>query len=239
MTPEDGAPRELTPDEDESVRRLLAAGAAEPEPLPPHVADRLDDVLRGLVAEREGDQAPEAEPRRDRSRPRRWPALLAAAAVVSAVAVGVGQLVGSSGPGGTTTSSSVAGGQAARAASPGHTGPQYSSQREALGPLTTLHTRTFAADAQRAADARFGANTSGTQPDRRKKQLNDLAGSPAAARRCALPDLAAGDRAVAALLDGHRATLVFRAPTSGTREAEVYACDDPKTPLDRARVHVR
>jgi hypothetical protein len=51
VTPDGPTPGELDPEQEESVRRLLAA-AAEPEPLPRDVADRLDDALADLVAER-------------------------------------------------------------------------------------------------------------------------------------------------------------------------------------------
>jgi hypothetical protein len=68
--------RELTPDEEAEISRLLA-DAASPEPMPAEVSARLDDVLAGLVADREA-AAPVVP-----LKPRRWPQVLVAAAAVS------------------------------------------------------------------------------------------------------------------------------------------------------------
>lgn len=67
----------MTPDDpqEEAVRRLLASEAT-PEPLPPEVGARLDDVLAGLVAER---SHPVVTPLRRR----RWPQVLVAAAGIT------------------------------------------------------------------------------------------------------------------------------------------------------------
>ena len=43
---------------------------------------------------------------------------------------------------------------------------------------------------------------------------------------CAVPALAEGPAAVAGRFDGDPATLVLRAATGGTREAQIYACDN-------------
>ena len=52
-TPDDPTgPRELTAEEEQEVSALLADLAAEPTTTPPAVAERLDDVLAGLVAQR-------------------------------------------------------------------------------------------------------------------------------------------------------------------------------------------
>ena len=70
--------RELTPDEEAEISRLLA-DAASPEPMPAEVSARLEDVLAGLVADREA-AAPVVP-----LKPRRWPQVLVAAAAVSLV----------------------------------------------------------------------------------------------------------------------------------------------------------
>lgn len=98
----------LDPVREAALRRVLAE-AAGPEPLPPYVATRLDDVLTGLVAERSTapSEAPvptvshpeghgvvvplDAAARRRRVRVR---VLLGAAAAVVAVGVGVGAING-------------------------------------------------------------------------------------------------------------------------------------------------
>jgi hypothetical protein len=76
---------ELTPDQTEAVRRLLAA-ARHGEPIPADLAARLDGVLAELVAER--GEAGEAPPERAPAtviplRRRRWAQVLVAAAAVT------------------------------------------------------------------------------------------------------------------------------------------------------------
>ncbi len=84
--------KELTPEQDEAVRRLLGE-ARHDEPMPDSVANRLDDVLAGLVAERAEPPA-DAKPRAVvvPIRQRRWPKVLVAAAAVSAFGLGISQL---------------------------------------------------------------------------------------------------------------------------------------------------
>ncbi|MDO7868203.1 hypothetical protein [Nocardioides jiangxiensis] len=82
---------DLTPDQTDAVRRSLRAARHE-EPLPDDVAARLDERLAGLVAERSAgapaDVAPVVPLRR-----RRWPAVLAAAAALTAIGLGGTQLL--------------------------------------------------------------------------------------------------------------------------------------------------
>lgn len=88
----------LDPSREATLRRVLADSAG-PEPLPPHVATRLDGVLAGLVEERiptvshpegHGVVVPlDAAARRRRLRVR---VLLGAAAAVVAIGVGVGAI---------------------------------------------------------------------------------------------------------------------------------------------------
>lgn len=99
---EPGSPEDtvLEPGREATLRRVLADSAG-PEPLPPHVATRLDGVLAGLVGERipmvshpegHGVVVPlDAAARRRRVRVR---VLLGAAAAVVAVGVGVGAING-------------------------------------------------------------------------------------------------------------------------------------------------
>jgi hypothetical protein len=84
--------RELTPEQEADVRRLLAE-ARVTEPMPADVADRLDRVLTGL-----GEEGFPAAPVRHVVAPpwrrRRATVLLVAAAAVVAIGVGLGQLDG-------------------------------------------------------------------------------------------------------------------------------------------------
>ncbi|WP_067431273.1 hypothetical protein [Nocardioides jensenii] len=108
---------ELTPAQNEAVRRLLS-DARHDQPLPDDVAARMDDVLAGLARERAGGSpaetadgsraddtggaragvaagpvvVPLAE-RREQAQRRRWPAVLLSAAAVAAIAFGVTQML--------------------------------------------------------------------------------------------------------------------------------------------------
>jgi hypothetical protein len=102
--------REPTPEQEAEVTRLLAE-ARVAEPLPAHIAARLDRVLEGLAEERAGGPpvaAGHVVALAGRRRRATW--LLAAAAAVVAVGIGVGQVVGGSTSG--TDDSSAGGGNA-------------------------------------------------------------------------------------------------------------------------------
>lgn len=87
---------ELTPEQDDGVRRLLA-DARHDEPMPHDVAARLDDVLAGLVADRAGDEDAPEPSHVVPLRRRRWPKVLVAAASVCAIGLGATQVIGSGG----------------------------------------------------------------------------------------------------------------------------------------------
>lgn len=92
---------DLSPDQDDEVRRLLA-DARHTEPMPAPVAERLDRVLAGLAD----------EPARERTvvrladRRRRAATMLVAAAAVVVVGVGVGQVISGHGGAGESALSS-------------------------------------------------------------------------------------------------------------------------------------
>lgn len=95
MSSED--PADLTPAQTEAVRRALRA-ARHDAPLPEDVATRLDAALAGLVAGAAADGAAGGAADGDIApvlplRPRRWPAVLAAAAAVTAIGLAGTQLV--------------------------------------------------------------------------------------------------------------------------------------------------
>jgi hypothetical protein len=214
--------------DDEAVRRLLAS-AGEPSPaMPPDVVARLDDVLAGLVAERDasGDVVPLA-PRRAR----RWPRYLVAAAAVSVLGVGIGSVVQ---PGGGDSGSSA--GSAAdssegdlEAASPEAGPPGAQAEKDGrvtaldVGSPVLLRSDSLRADAQAAVDRAVEA------------EEGRLTWSGA----CVQPAAAAGDQWLAASLDGEPAVLVLRAPESGLRTADVFTCDDPTTPAATTTVQAR
>lgn len=231
MTP-DRDPQ-LSSDDQEQVRRALAASAAN-EPMPDGVAARLDDVLAGLVAERGrttqgGDDAgsPDVTELGDRRR-RRWPQLLVAAAALGVVAVGAGTVVRSAGGG--SGGSSSAGGQAAESQDHSTAGGSTESLKPAPvpgGPLPRLRTSSLHADVARLVNGREArALTHG--PAARAPRLPSRAA-------CVLPAGPSGTRVVAVRLDGRRATLVLSPRHDGVREATVYSCGEA-TPIGRTTV---
>lgn len=95
--------RDLTPAEEEQVRRLLA-DARHRAPVPEEVAARLDDVLTRLQAERAATDGPTTDELASRRRRRRLGAGLLAAAAVVVAGVSLPQLLGSSGSDEASTS---------------------------------------------------------------------------------------------------------------------------------------
>ena len=97
MNEPESNPPELTPAEEDAVRRHLAA-ARHTEPMPDAVAERLDRVLVGLADERTRPVSqPAVPPVTDlaaRRRRRRGVQLLVAAAAVVVAGVGISQLPG-------------------------------------------------------------------------------------------------------------------------------------------------
>ena len=254
----------MDPRDEEEVRRLLAA-AAEPASMPTDVSARLTDVIGRLQAEREGTghrspasaTAPVDLATRRR---RRWPTVLVAAAAVAAIAAGLGNFVqGSTGSSESATSAEApaqagnqVGGQvdsqgdgqaetgreatqdgaAPSAVAPPDTGVEgkVRSRTQLLeAPTSSLpgvRTESARGDVQRIYDLSLAALADGNR--------RGLSGSPAP--ECALPPVGRGERAVAVRLDGGRATLLFGARRDGGRQAEVFRCDDPGSPVIVTRV---
>lgn len=229
--PDEPRPTGPGPEEEESVRRLLAAEGATPEPLPQEVADRLERALADLSSGRgtrppaeDATVTPLPSPGPGRGR-RRLATLLVAAAAVSVVGLGVGTVVtGQQGAGESSTAARDAAGGAAGDSQMSAEGPA-----RLTGRLPEVHRATFAADARRLA-ARLPAPAAGSQE----------ADKPVApAHDCAQPRLGPGDVAVPVLLDGHAATLVLRSPEGGTSVAQAYGCAVPGRPVATARVRAR
>jgi hypothetical protein len=227
--PDDRTFPDLTPEEEESVRRLLAAEGATREVVPAHVVGRLERSLAELAGERSGPAASatsaDATARGARRRRTRLAGLLAAAAAVSVVGLGLGNLLGDQGgSGGAMSTAGVQEDSGGRAATNSQALPGGGAPLEARLPV--VHRATFARDARRLV-ARQPAT------GRRAEK------SVAADRDCPLPDRGRGDRVFAVLLDGRPATLVVRAGPGTTRLAQVYSCDHPAEPLASARLPLR
>lgn len=235
-----------TPEEEERVRRLLAS--AGPVPMPEHVRDRLQGVVAELAAERDSGGAPtpaaartaaettpeyvKSDDRQPQGRPRRWPRLLVAAAVVAVLGVGVGvatQLVGNgndeSSEGSSTAQGSRAGGAHGKQRTEVHGAvpSQTLSARQARAQ-SMLHSDSLRADVRRVAHF--------------APELNAVQGSRAP-RGCATPATRPGEQLFPVRLDGRKATLLLQAPKDGTRVARVYSCGDAQTPTARTAVPAR
>jgi hypothetical protein len=219
VTSESEDPR-LGAEDEELVRRLLGASGSEPTVVPEDVATRLDDVLAGLVADR-AEQRPVVTPIAERRR-RRWPNVLVAAAVLSVVAIGVGTLTrlgaGSAGDNASAGVAADAPAQAEKAPAGG-----ADSGAAAARPLPDLHRDSLRTDVRRVAAHEDRRTATLTDNALRRK---DAAEGDRRSPGCAVPETSVGDRLVPVRLDGERSTLVLRKEAHGTREAQVYACDD-------------
>ena len=240
----------MTPEQEEQVRRALAAAARadRPEgedatpPLPPQVAERLDHVLAELVAGRAARGGAEPVPAGSddltaRRAARKWPNVLVAAAAVAVIAVAGGAVAtrGFGGAGGGSSAGSSADSQAGGASqdrvSPEAVAPGSPGEGDVREPR--LRSSSLAADVQRVVDTapasslRGGETLTGNGP----RPDGAPCDSPSIGRRGAV--------VVAVLLDGRPATLVLAAPTGGTLEARVYSCADGTTPVATTTVRQR
>ena len=247
----------MTPEQEEQVRRALAAVArAEEGPesrvMPLDVVDRLDDVLSELVADRAGRtdsttpaglpaDAPAEQDELASRRHRRWPNALVAAAAVAVIAA-AGGAVATRGFGGGGAESGSAASSADRVASesagiaapgsPSASPPAPSlrgSGKTAEVPVPALSTRTLARDVRRFAGAEAGQ-----VPQRSLRDLPTLPRPDGA--RCGRPTVPGGADLVAVRLDGEPATLVIDPVKNGVRVARVYSCDEPPMLVATVRV---
>ncbi len=252
----------MTPEQEEAVRRALAA---EPpaEPMPPEVSARLDATLADLVARRSSE--PSGEPDETvadltAARSRRWPNLLVAAAGVAVLGIGVGAVLQNSGGSDSSTagvavdSAAEDGGESATEADPRSEtldeGPLAGSEGPPAeaGPLlalrlspATLRSDSLDADVARVVSQRQarGAEVQGELVPDEKVRAPEADDAARLLSDCELPATSPGDLLVAARFDGDRSTLVVRGAEGGTRVAQVYACDDAGVLLATTEVDAR
>jgi len=239
----------------DELSRLLAAAGGPPPELPHDVAERLDDVLAGLVADREAGPVPadevtgvtELAPRRRR----RWPQLLVAAAAVSVLGIGLGNIVQPGQQEAMTADSAGSVEEEPRAAqrenevegsAPLESGsdPQTTSERRApkdqdgrelTGALDRratpprLQSESLAVDVQRIEDFGFAVPVADT-----RRQWADA---------CVRPETDADAEWLPVRLDGEPAVLVLGAPADGRRTAEVFTCDEGDRPAVSTTVDAR
>lgn len=226
----DGPGEQAQPDEgsDDTVRRLLTAAALPQPRTPDEVTDRLDLVLAGLVAERAAAESPSSAVASLDRRRRRWPQVLAAAAAVSVVGLGLGQVVGhdaemaadsASAGSGVEYSPDVAD-DGAEDSGPARRDARVESDLDAPAPLAERD--------EYAAEPTLRLRTSSLTLD--LQRIEDFALAVPAGRRwstaCVQPDTGRGDEWLPVHVDGSPGILVLRAPTGERRRAEVYTCED-------------
>ncbi|HET6652438.1 MAG TPA: hypothetical protein VFH10_07350 [Nocardioides sp.] len=251
----------MTPEQEEQVRRLL--GSLPPEgPLPPEVATRLDARLADLVAERTSAAAPASgDELAARRRRRRVTTGLVAAASVAVVGVALGTMADLTGSDSDSAQSGAAVSDSAAAAP--ESAPEAAREDSAgdaaggadAGTLASVPDGVLllAGDRQDVATANLDRDVArvaalAPAPSSREGVTGDRADSvePGEARRrlatiapCVVPAAEAGDVVAPVRLDGEPATLVLQAAAGGTREAQIYACDDATALLAATTVPTR
>lgn len=243
--------------EQEQVSRLLAAAGGPPPELPHDVSERLDDVLAGLVKDRETDRetglAPadevagvtELAPRR-----RRWPQLLVAAAAVSVLGIGLGNIVQPAQQEAMTADS---------AGSAAEEEPRVAQREDAVEGSAPLGSAPLKSQSERSAEDQDGRALTGSvselasRPRLQSESLTvdvqriedfGLAVPVADTQRqwadaCVRPETQAGAEWLPVRLDGEPAVLVLGAPTDGRRTAEVFTCDEGDRPAVSTTVDAR
>lgn len=210
--------RELTPQQEEQVRRLLAE-ARHDDPIPADVADRLDLALADLA--RDEPAAPGRAGVVDlaaRRRRRNAAALLAGAAAVIVAGFAVGQAVD------VTSSGGDAGGSAAEPANRDQSSSQAESpeagddaggEELAAAPPLQLSSQHLERDLTEQLPA---TANSGVTKDTAPQALGSFGCATAA------PAAYGPGTFYAAYYDGLPAVLALRPPSDGTQQADVLEC---------------
>lgn len=231
---------ELSPEQEQQVRALLAAlGTAPDATMPPEVAARLEETLAELAAERHPTVVP--------LRRRRWAPRAAAAAaaviVIGAGGVAAANLLGGSSGNNASSADSSAGGSTSQeslgssATAPPKTAPgaQPKAQPNAQPPLRLprVSAASFATDVERLVQRRAavaGDSSAKRSPEKdRQDNLQQYAGS------CPGPATSRGATVTPVLYDGTRAVLVLHPAQGGRQLVEAWTCAGDRK-LDSAEV---
>lgn len=241
---------ELTPEQEERVRRLLAE-ARHDEPIPADVAARLDRALDDEAGLRSVDGEPDRERAggtvvRLADRRRNAGRLLLAAAVVVVGGVAVGQVVDDGGIGGSSAESDATSADSEQGAD--LPAPQRAeSGRERSGavapdeqpgavadhlvtiskaPPQTVRSDRFAADAARLRAVAIGRRSA------KSSASSDRVDAPrsAAEGEICTPGAWGGGRYVRVQVDAEAGWLVYRPPRGETEVVDLFLCgeDDPE-----------
>ncbi|MFN8196575.1 MAG: hypothetical protein U0R80_20080 [Nocardioidaceae bacterium] len=225
---------ELTPAQEERVRRLLA-DARHTAPMPDDVVARLDAVIAGLAEDASDDGAADAASSgvvsldaARRRRGRRGRALLVAAAAVTVIGVGtpalLSSLQGMSGSADSTSAGSAADAPEAATQDDGGKAFQGSGGSRSRTPkpnayeassLPSLDASAFSAQVKRLSgdDALRSTST--------HDSASDLQSAPCVASKA----LGKG-RFLPATYDGVPAVLVWRSPQDDRQRVDLFLCGD-------------
>ncbi len=213
---------ELTPAQEEAVRRQLAA-ARHDEPIPEAVVGRLDRVLAGLVDERlptpVGDPVVDLASRRRR---RHATQLLVAAVAIVAVGFGFGELTGSMG-GSDSGSGSTA--EAGLERGDDSAGGDAEPDAEASDPADELFYDAAGLSTEALREEVTELRDATTTASAQNRSLLKVTKASA----CVTPT--EGEKAVAVEVDGDLATLLYRVPVADRQRVDLYRCN----PTDRLR----
>jgi hypothetical protein len=233
MTDQPDALPELTPDQEEEVRRLLAE-ARHDEPIPAEVGDRLDRALAGLT--RDEPASPGVAPVIDlaaRRRRRNAAALLAGAAAVIVAGFSIGQVinVGTSDDAGSAGGSDVAADRGTASSEEAGGAPGFNDQsanpsESVPQPMTStplrLSSKHLARDLTSQLDALRDGGSAVRSPSAESYSALGCA-APVPGNKFALSDL------YPALFDGRPAVVALAPPADGRQRADVLSCDTAAT----------
>jgi hypothetical protein len=230
--PHDQQQPDLSPEQAQEVRRLLA-DARHSEPIPTDVAARLDRVLAELATQElddpHDDEGASVVALASRRR-RRVVSVLVAAAAVVAIGVGLDQLMQAGGGGASSSSSmpaadrsQVTGGSAGSDAPQRHHQPHsyFNSQKSANAAAAP---QMAVSDVVRIRADHFSADV-GRARRLARQELDSIHGTrdtrgPA---ECTPGDWGSGTF-VPVRYAGHRGVLVFRRANGDTQVADLFSC---------------
>ena len=217
--------RELTPEQDEAVRALLASGK-HTEAMPVEVTARLDDVLAELVAERHEHRAPVVTLASRRRRVVSLGLFAAAAAVVGGVAITqVLPSLGSQSDSESTSAGAESYDERASedAGAAKDSAAEDSDAADSAAPQE-LNERATASEEAAAYDVPTLTRS------KLKPQLRAVKRGPETAPLSAVPTCpvrgAGSAPQIPITYDGLPGTLVLRAPVAGRQQAEIYLCGE-------------
>ncbi len=234
---------QLTPEQEERVRRLLAE-ARHTEPIPDDVVARLDRALTEEAGRSESGAGTSAVPAaavvRLADRRRNAGRLLLAAAVVVVGGVALGQVVGSSGQSGDSGSASDSGLQdrlrAPERAESGASSSDSPSQDVEPGAVSGSMVTLSKAPPQRVRSERFArvaarlrpVATGGTKAADEASRNDAQASGPRSAlvAETCRPGVWGGGRYLRVAVDGDAGWLVYRPPRGDTEVVDLFLCGE-------------